>query len=196
LGVRRYNTTLIRVRVGSLVRLSRFERNEPYFGTDALGRFDDPKKRFGVCYAADSLETAFAETLLNRPCDRSPGQTPLMVSLSDAMSRHCWTFSRCRHGEELVLINLTGPALKALCGNNDISAGKFEVSQAWARELFVAEPGADGLLYVSRQNNMRTACALFRRSRLSGGQCRKLTETEVIDLCSLYGAELLPDEVK
>ncbi len=50
-----------------LVRVSRYETGEPYFGKSGGNRFDDPRKRrrYGTSYFGFDLHCAFAETVLH-----------------------------------------------------------------------------------------------------------------------------------
>ncbi|WP_261985343.1 hypothetical protein [Burkholderia cepacia] len=47
----------------ALVRVSRYETGEPYFGKSGGNRFDDPRKgrRYGTSYFGFDLHCAFAE---------------------------------------------------------------------------------------------------------------------------------------
>src|SRR5262245_36560552 len=47
-----------------LVRIHRNDLRPLFFGSTGSNRFDDPAKRYGVCYLATTLEGAFAETCL------------------------------------------------------------------------------------------------------------------------------------
>src|SRR3954451_10465532 len=48
----------------TFVRVHRTGLGALHFGTSGDNRFDDPKREYGVFYAARSLEGAFAETCL------------------------------------------------------------------------------------------------------------------------------------
>jgi hypothetical protein len=48
-----------------LIRVSRHNTNEPYFGNSRRNRFDDPVGKYGTCYFGMSLAVAVAETLLH-----------------------------------------------------------------------------------------------------------------------------------
>jgi hypothetical protein len=175
-----------------LVRLSRYPATEPYFGKRARDRFDDPKGKFGVCYAADSLETAFAETVLHAACLALPDTNQRLVSVADATRREKVLFRLCRGGRTLRLADLTGAALSRLGGNNDLSAGSdYARSQDWARRLRQASPAADGIRYVSRQYNTRFCYALFDRSGLAGPTASPLDDDEVDRLCAHFDLVLL-----
>jgi hypothetical protein len=182
----------VEVDVGSLVRLSRSPATEPWFGRQATGRFDDPKGKFGVCYAADSLEAAFAETVLHAACLPLPGSGQRLVSLADVTGRQKVSFRTCRGGRTLHLVDLSGPALSRLGGNNDLSAGEdYLRSQSWARRLHQASPQADGIRYVSRQYNTQFCYALFDRSALAGPTESPLDADEIDGLCSHFDLSLL-----
>lgn len=57
--------SIVEVEVVQLLRLSWSPRTEPYWGKAAIHRFDDPTGEFGVLYAGDCLETAFAESVIH-----------------------------------------------------------------------------------------------------------------------------------
>jgi hypothetical protein len=47
-----------------LIRVHRSDVGPLFFGSTGGNRFDDPARRYGVCYLARSIEGAFAETCL------------------------------------------------------------------------------------------------------------------------------------
>lgn len=47
-----------------LARIHHVDYDSLHFGSTLNNRFDDPRKIFGVCYFAKTLEGAFAETFL------------------------------------------------------------------------------------------------------------------------------------
>ena len=82
----------------------------------------------------DSLEAAFAETVLHAACLPLPGSGQRLVSLADVIRRQKVSFRTCRGGRTLHLVDLSGAALSRLGGNNDLGAGEdYRRSQSWAR---------------------------------------------------------------
>lgn len=175
-----------------LMRLSRWPATEPYFGRHKASRFDDPLQQYGVSYAAFSLEVAFAETVLHENVLYEDGAWVVPVSL--VRERSVVYFDADR---ELVLADLTGPSLKALGLDNQLSAGTdYAVTWAVSRALHDAVPECDGILYVSRHHNKGEAVALFdrTRARIHPARTRSLGEHEDIEhLLQLFGVVLVPD---
>lgn len=104
-----------KVAIASLVRLTRFPRTEPYWGRRATHRFDDtwPIKptQFGVLYAADTLEIAFAESVIHDSALYDGHY--FKVSRADLTSRKKVYFEHPAK-RRLELADLTGDNLKEL----------------------------------------------------------------------------------
>lgn len=140
-----------------LLRLSRGPDQEPWFAHDALHRFDDPHgraghpgtDRFGVLYAAERIDTAFAESVIHDGSlfDRKLGA--YSVAASRVRQRQIVTFKR-RHGDaELRLADLCGENLKALGLNADLITGDdYRACQAWARKIHDDPRELDGIAFV------------------------------------------------
>lgn len=56
------NLSLVDIDGKTLLRLTKFPNSEPHWGKNVKYRFDDPAATFGVTYAAQKLEVAFAES--------------------------------------------------------------------------------------------------------------------------------------
>ena len=177
----------VRVEVATLVRLSRQPATEPWWST-GVHRFDGPPPgsdtSFGTCYAATTVEVAFAESVIHESGRFVGGRYE--VPLSELTQRSLVCFARERH-KTLLLADLSGAALKALGLNNDISASAdYAASQAWARAIHDASPRWDGIRYVSRQMNKGFAFAIFERTGLRKLQTRKLLPRELDELCDRF----------
>ena len=177
----------VRVEVASLVRLSRYPSTEPYWSSGVY-RFDDPDPgrsgKFGTCYAANSIEVAFAESVIHESGRFVDGAYE--VPSAELTERSVVRFA-CEHRKTLVLADLTGAALKALGLNNDISAlADYSVSQAWAQAIHDADPRWQGIRYVSRQMNKRFAYAIFERSGLKRLRSERLKPAQLDALCDLF----------
>jgi RES domain len=173
--------------VSSLVRLSRHPATEPYWSAGVY-RFDDPEPgradSFGVCYAAGSIEVAFAESVIHESARFAGGRYE--VPAADLTERSVVRFA-CNRRRTLVLADLTGAALKSLGLNNDISASaNYATSQAWARAIHNASTRWDGIRYVSRQMNKRFAYAIFERSGLRKAGAKKLDARQLDALCDQF----------
>ena len=177
----------VRVEVASLVRLSRYPSTEPYWSSGVY-RFDDPDPgragEFGVCYTANSIEVAFAESVIHESGRFVDGAYE--VPSAELTERSVVRFA-CEHRKTLVLADLTGAALKALGLNNDISAlADYSVSQAWAQAIHDADPRWQGIRYVSRQMNKGFAYAMFERSGLKRLRSERLKPAQLNPLCDLF----------
>jgi hypothetical protein len=177
----------IRIEVASLVRLSRHPATEPYWSAGVY-RFDDPDPcgahAAGTCYAASTIEVAFAESVIHE-CGRFVGGS-YEVPAAELTERSVVRFA-CERRKTLVLADLTGVALKALGLNNDISSSAdYTTSQAWARAIHGSSPRWDGIRYVSRQMNKGFAYAAFERSGLRKLRAEKLKARQVDDLCDRF----------
>jgi hypothetical protein len=111
----------VRVEVASLVRLSRCPATEPWWSSGVY-RFDGPEAgepgAFGTCYAASSLEVAFAESVIHETALFVGGRH--QVPLAELTERSVVHF-HCERRKTLLLADLSGAALKALGLNNDLS---------------------------------------------------------------------------
>lgn len=175
--------------IASLHRLTRFPATEPWWGTTVRYRFDDPFGRFGVSYAAESLDVAFAETVIHEVASFEDGGW--LVPLEDIAER--WIVRYRRADPMLKLLDLTGVALKRLGLNNDVCvADDYGFTQRLIRAVHEQVPQADGICYVSRQLNTRRAVALFERSNVT---CHRIAEPladhpDLARLIKLFGVQV------
>jgi RES domain len=177
----------VRVDVALLVRLSRHWATEPYWSAGVY-RFDDPDPdrpgAFGTCYTADSIEVAFAESVIHESGRFTGGtyEVPSMELTERALVR----FS-CAKRKTLMLADLTGATLKSLGLNNDISAfADYTVSQVWAQAIHDSASRWDGIRYVSRQMNNGFAYAVFERSGLRRLRATRLKQSQIDALCDRF----------
>jgi hypothetical protein len=176
--------------IGEFLRLTRQPDTEPYWGKSQRYRFDDPLARFGVTYAAEQLEVAFAETILHEVADFDGGAW--IVPHHDIDRR--WIVSYTPPARELQLLDLTGVHLKRLGLNNDVCSGSdYAFTQALSRAVHDQVPEADGIYYLSRQLNTQFAAAFFERSALKCGAANtKLdTHSRYPALLNMFGVEIL-----
>lgn len=139
----------------TFVRIHRTSLTPLHFGTSGDGRFDDPRGEYGVCYAARSLEGAFAET-----CLRAVGAT--LIALAQLAIRSVTVLSTTT---ELRLVEVHGPGLARLGATAAVSSGGYDVSQPWSRAVHDHPVRADGLVYRSNHDNGELCVALFDRCR-------------------------------
>lgn len=150
---------ILKVNAARLVRVSRHDSGEPYFGRSAANRFDDPSRHFGTCYLGFDVLTAVAETALH---DEVPLRGRFRVARQDFESRQIVRFP---HSELLRLADFTGVALKTLLGDSSISTVlPYDLPQQWAAAVHAHPSELDGICYVSRQVNDRKAVVIFDRA--------------------------------
>jgi hypothetical protein len=154
---------VIDVNPSKLVRISRHNSGEPYFGKSGLNRFDDPRAhlpdadRFGTCYFGFTLACAFAETVLH---DRTSvnGAFPLPYT---QLARWVVRFK----GSTLNLAVLTGKHLKRLGGEGGLSSiVPYDIPQQWSAAIHDHPANVDGFVYISRHLNTEEAVILFDRA--------------------------------
>ena len=97
-----------------MIRVSRYNTGEPFFGRTGACRFDDAAKQFGTCYLGFDLTVAFAESVLH---NKEPNASGFSVSGTEIDACYSLSFT----GKELKLAKLYGAALLRLGGNGEIS---------------------------------------------------------------------------
>lgn len=141
-----------------LIRISRHNSNEPYFGKSGGNRFDDPQRRYGTSYFGFTLPCAFAETVLH---DEVAGPTGFQLTAAQ-LDRYVLTLQ----GELLNLAALYGPHLKNLGGNAAVSSmTPYDIPQQWSRALHDHPAHVDGFLYMSNHLNDQKALVVFERAK-------------------------------
>jgi hypothetical protein len=151
----------------TFVRIHRAGMGAFHFGTSGDNRFDDPRGEYGVCYAARSLEGAFAET-----CLRSVGAT--LLSLHYLTSRSATILTAMA---ELRLVQMHGPGLSRLGATAAVSSGTYDGSQPWSHAIHDHPAVVDGIVYRSNHDNGELCAAFFQRcrARLQPGPTSPLT---------------------
>ena len=139
-----------------------------------------------------SLEVAFAETVLHESALYEDGAWIVPGSMLRERSIVYLEADR-----PLLLADLTGPSLKRLGLDNQVSAGtEYGFTWALSRALHESVAECDGIVYVSRHNNTGEAVALFERSgaRIEPSRTQALESHPALPhLLTLLGVELLPD---
>ena len=126
------------------------------YGPVANGRFDhhgppphdDPTR--GILYGSLDAPAAIAEAfgdgrLIDRDCD-----APWLV---------CFAL-----GRDITLLDLRGGWPTRAGASQAIASGPRDVAQAWSREIYVAYPSVQGLLYRSAMAGSSTNIALYERA--------------------------------
>jgi hypothetical protein len=161
------------VPVGTLfIRIHRAAYGVLYFSTSGDNRFDDPEGRYGVCYAARSLQGAFAET-----CLRDVGAS--FVPMSHLATR---SITEIKVAGELRVVELHGTGLARVGATAAVTSGIYNVSQPWSRALYQHRAEVDGVIYRSNHDNSEFCVALFDRcrSRLEEGTSRALLSDRAV----------------
>lgn len=178
------------VDINVFARLSMSPATEPFWTRNATHRFDDPARVFGVLYVGDSLETAFAESVIHESSRFDTKRGRFQVSVSE-FNRSVTRFTHPL-GERVLLADFTGSGLKRLGLNTDLCAGNdYDGSQAWAKAVHDALPRVGGILYPSRQHSSHYCAALFERSGVVHESHRSMTARERIELCRLFNVEVV-----
>ena len=142
---------------GPLVRVHRVGFSPVFFspgaGKGPIGRFDSPGGSFRVLYLAQSLEGAFAETVLRNPQRR-------LIDLAEVTSRAVSVLGASR---TVRLVEMRGRGLQALGTDNAISTGPYGPCGAWADALFNHSDQPDGVAYASRHDPDQVCIGLFSR---------------------------------
>lgn len=138
-----------------LYRICKVYRDPFHFGKSADYRFDDPRKEYGVLYAAETPEGAFLETCIR---ERPAGN---LFVLSYFQERKLTEISL---SNPLRLVDLTGTGLSLLGADNRLTTGSYRLAQSWSRALWSHSDCPDGILYRSRFNPSLRSIALFDRA--------------------------------
>jgi hypothetical protein len=125
-----------------------------FFGRMGANRFDDPLRRYGVLYAAETGDGAFIETF-----GRSPGLN--VVSHHQLLVRSVALIDATR---QLRLVDLTGPGLAHIGATGSLTSGSHEVAQVWSRALWEHPSRPDGLLFRARHDPSCLSVAIFSRA--------------------------------
>lgn len=165
---------IVTLNAKDLVRISKYDSGEPYFGHNLANRFDDPSKPptspFRACYCATSLQAAVAETVLH---DEEPIDGCFEIAFKEISARYVVEFKPSK----LKIANLTGVSLKTLGGNGALSSMlPYDIPQAWSRAVYDHPDGVDGFQYMSRHVNTDIAVVLFDRAQ------KKLVATKYTSL--------------
>lgn len=154
---------LVELNPDKLIRISRHNTGEPYFGKSGGNRFDDPEpeqaKRYGTCYFGLSLSVAVAETLLH---NEEPVRGHFVVHPDEIALRYVIRYA----GKTLTLADLTGAALRRAGAHAQLTGTpNYKIPQKWSKAIHQNNHDAvDGFVYMSRHLNTEKAVVLFDRA--------------------------------
>ena len=168
----RLRSRLRSVRLGRVFRvIHRDRRSTPLGAVSAPSRFSDPRERYAVLYASDTVRCAFWETLARnrfarrsrREIPRSEAESRLVVSISSTGS--------------LALIDLRGDGPVRVGAPSAVAHdGNHAAGRALSAAVHADVPEAAGFLFASRFTG--DACvAVFDRAF---GRLRALGVAELI----------------
>lgn len=127
-----------------------------HFDRSADGRLNAPDAAYGVLYAAEKAEGAFAETFL-----REPGRALLPLDLVRRKAYVTLITSR-----PLSLVKLAGAGLAKVGATAEVThgGGRYDVPQAWSAALRSHPVRPDGIAYFARHDDEQLCFALFDHS--------------------------------
>lgn len=149
------------IRPGTVLwRIHRSRHNALWFspgkGRLPRYRFDDPEKRFSVCYLSTVEHGAFAETMLRTLPTR-------ILSKADLATRRLTAIEVVR---SLKLVQMYGAGLARLgCTAATATGQDYEGSREWSRALWMHDAKPDGILYHAAHDDETLSIALFNRAR-------------------------------
>jgi hypothetical protein len=134
------------------------------FRTLARYRFDSPDESFGVLYAAFSLTTAFAESVLRATPSAVDAGEHVMLDFAELSARRVITLTYGHAARALNLIKLYEEGLAAAKTDNRISSDDdYAMTRRWAKAFHDHPVRPDGIVYMSRYLGSERAVVLFNR---------------------------------
>jgi hypothetical protein len=142
-----------------LLRISKHNSGEPYFGHSMSNRFDAPDGSFGTCYCGFTLACAFAETVLHDKAVKPGGG----FDVPESLLRERWVVTLEHTG--LSLASMHGADLLKVGADGRLSTEiPYDVPQLWSKALYDHPLYLDGFIYGSRRLNDEVAVVLFDRA--------------------------------
>ena len=143
----------------ALVRISRHDSGEPFFGRSGSNRFDADDGSFGTCYCGFTLACAFGETVLHDKAIKPGGG----FDVPEVLLEQRWVVTLAHSG--LRLANMRGTDLLPLGADGELSTiVPYDLPQKWSRAVHDHPAMVDGLIYTSRRVNDEPAVVLFDRA--------------------------------
>lgn len=136
---------------GPWLRLHAAQFGALYFGRTGRNRFDAPDGSFGVMYAAESPEGAFAETI-------APSHHLFRLDPVELVERR---LALVHSRRPLLLADISGPGLLRLGADARLGAGSHRLAQRWAAAIRAHPSQPDGIRYRSRNDPECVCVALF-----------------------------------
>ena len=138
-------------RIRVLYRIHRSAQPCLHFSKSGDGRFDDPRGKYGVLYAALKPEAAFAEVFLR--------QLSQMLILETDLEQRALSEIACKPVD---CVDLTGAGLRRLSCDNRVATEKpYRTPGLWSRAIFEHPQQPGGIIYLSRHNPRLKCAAIF-----------------------------------
>src|SRR6266542_4449644 len=112
-----------------------------YWSKSGKYRFDSPTAKWGVCYAGETIASAFQEVYSG---EIRKGH----LNYNDVAVHQVW---------EIVVpaaiktIELSGPTITNIRATIQCFTGRYTLSQEWGRALMLNKDDLDGLIYIGRR---------------------------------------------
>jgi len=113
-----------------------------FFSRQGIFRFDSPVGKWGVCYVAADVETAFLEVYADAIRKKA-------LAYPDLDDRMVWKVSI---PSDLNLLRLSGPTLSKIKATLQCFVSRYTLSQAWGRAFMEHPANLDGVIYQGRQS--------------------------------------------
>ena len=130
-----------------------------YFNTGQDSRWASPAGEYGVCYVADSVEAAFAETFGRNAMGSHPAGQPKIISEASLAARNLYAI---QNNTNLSLGDLYGDGLANLTLDNSINTTTdYTQVHFWSKWVQQHPENLHGLRFQSRHLSDRLCSALF-----------------------------------
>lgn len=158
-----------------------------FFDAGRRGRFNAPDGGYGVLYAAEQTQGAFAETFL-----REPGRGLIPLDLLRAKS-----LARLEITRDLRLAKLSGAGLARLGATAEVTHGglPYDVPQAWSKALRHHPERLDGIAWTARHDDEALCYGLFDHPPPCVTEASRETDLDqdwFWELAERYGAGIAP----
>lgn len=151
---------------GTLWRSHWTKDHSIYFGRGGEHRWDAPDRSYGICYAAESPDGAFAEGYFT-----DPGMLAWIKVGDNFTVPVSGTYLDMRAVSPVVvlrplqLVDLRGDGILQIGADATLVSGPHEVSQRWGYALWTHPEKPDGIVWRSGVTHEVVAYALHERAR-------------------------------
>ncbi|PWC16715.1 RES family NAD+ phosphorylase [Brenneria corticis] len=155
-----------------------------YYGRDAINRYDDPARVYGMLYLGQDLPTALMESVFHKhQWSKAPVRSITLAEVQNRLVRAVGVL------DDLRLADLTASGVMAgYFGMNleQLSCRDYSYTQQASSRIYAMKdadgmPLFDGILYPSRNNYPGTSIALFERAGKKVGVIDDIDLTEHVE---------------